>query len=82
MSKLEADFTSTKKDLGNTELKLKGLISMEKKCEELYVEIKMEKERWDSFNFTSNQEKENLEKEVTSFKQEAVKLTQKIADLE
>lgn len=54
MSKLEADFTSTKKDLGNTELKLKGLISMEKKCEELYVEIKMEKERWDSFNFTSN----------------------------
>jgi peptidoglycan hydrolase CwlO-like protein len=33
LSQLQAEFNSTKKDLGSTEVKLRGLVSMEKKCE-------------------------------------------------
>ena len=40
MKTVQSDFHTTKVSLGNTENKLKGLISMEKKCEDLYHEIK------------------------------------------
>ena len=39
--KIQTEFNNTKQDLGNTKQKLGSLSSMEKKCEELYLEIKL-----------------------------------------
>ena len=43
-----------------------GLDSMERKCQELYEQIKREKYKWDLLNSESNQEKKHFEAEVGS----------------
>ena len=67
---MQRDFSVTKVNLGNSENKLRGLVSMERKCEELYEEIKREKGRWDEFNVEASEEKEALEGEIRGLMEE------------
>jgi chromosome segregation ATPase len=78
LKKIQKEFNTTKVNLGNTEQKLKGLVSMEKKCEELFDEIKKEKQRWDHINSEACEEREGLEKELRSLQSERNQLSFKI----